>query len=48
MSDLFYKCRLCGLTFSDCEMSEEHYHAKSVGNDDIAVNLAENFSEETI
>lgn len=48
MSDLFYKCRLCGLTFSDCGMSEEHYHAKSVGNDDIAVSLAENFSEETI
>lgn len=49
MSDLLCKCRLCGLAFSEREMSEEHYPAKCVGNDDIvAVNIAEVFSEETI
>ena len=29
------KCKLCNKTFSDEEMSEEHYPAKSVGNDDV-------------
>ena len=29
------KCRLCGKRFPNDEMSEEHYPAKSVGNDDI-------------
>ena len=29
------KCRLCGGFFPENEMSEEHYPAKSVGNDDI-------------
>ena len=49
MSDLLCKCRLCGLVFSDREMSEEHYPAKCVGNDDIvAVNIADVFSEKTI
>lgn len=32
-----YICKLCGNTFSDKEMSEEHYPAKSVGNDDIVL-----------
>lgn len=42
------KCRLCLNYFSDEEMSEEHYPAKSVGNDDIvAVNIAQIMSEET-
>ena len=30
-----YKCRLCKHFFSESEMSEEHYPAKSAGNDDI-------------
>lgn len=30
-----FKCRLCGEVFSEIDMSEEHYPAKSVGNDDI-------------
>ena len=48
MIDSYCKCKLCGLTFLDSEMSEEHYPAKSVGNDDIvAVNIADIFSEET-
>lgn len=29
------KCRLCGQFFHSSEMSEEHYPAHSVGNDDI-------------
>ena len=49
MIDSYCKCKLCGLTFLDSEMSEEHYPAKSVGNDDIvAVNIADIFSEETL
>ena len=28
-------CRLCGKSFLISEMSEEHYPAHSVGNDDI-------------
>lgn len=40
-------CRLCCNHFSDEEMSEEHYPAKSVGNDDIvAVNISQVMSEE--
>lgn len=34
-SDKFYKCKLCLNYFSDKDMSEEHYPAKSVGNNDI-------------
>ena len=30
-----YICRLCRRTFTEEEMSKEHYPAKSVGNDDI-------------
>lgn len=30
-----HKCKLCGLTFCDAEMSDEHYPARSTGNDDI-------------
>lgn len=30
-----YKCRLCGKQCSEKEISEEHYPAKSVGNNDI-------------
>ena len=29
------KCKLCGNYFDDNEMSEEHYPARSVGNNDI-------------
>ena len=29
------KCKLCNKYFDYSEMSEEHYPAKSVGNDDI-------------
>lgn len=29
------KCKLCGMFFSNEEMSEEHYPARSVGNEDI-------------
>lgn len=29
------QCRLCGLFFDNKEMSEEHYPARSVGNNDI-------------
>lgn len=29
------QCRLCHGYFSDEEMSDEHYPARSVGNDDI-------------
>ena len=49
MAELLYKCRLCGQFFSDDEMSDEHYPAKCVGNDDVvAVNIADIFSEETM
>lgn len=35
------KCKLCGKFFDDEEMSEEHYPARSVGNEDIvAFNIA--------
>ena len=30
-----YECRLCGKQCSEEEISEEHYPAKSVGNNDI-------------
>jgi len=29
------KCKLCGMNYSEDEMSEEHYPARSVGNEDI-------------
>jgi hypothetical protein len=29
------KCKLCGMHYSEDEMSEEHYPARSVGNEDI-------------
>lgn len=42
MAEKKNKCRLCGKYYSDSEMSEEHYPAHSVGNDDIvALNLVE-------
>lgn len=31
------RCKLCGNSFSNKEMSEEHYPAKSVGNNDIVL-----------
>lgn len=38
------KCRLCGQFFDDKEMSEEHYPARSVGNEDIvALNITKMF-----
>ena len=41
------KCRLCGKSFPPSEMSEEHYPAHSVGNDDIVtldiIKLLDNF-----
>lgn len=30
-----YKCKLCGKYYSDKEMSDEHYPARCVGNEDI-------------
>ena len=43
-----YKCKLCGNYFPYEEMSEEHYPARSVGNNDIvAVNIAK-FTDEEI
>ena len=30
-----FKCKLCGEFYCDEEMSEEHYPARSVGNEDI-------------
>lgn len=37
-----YKCKLCGQLFSEKEISEEHYPARSVGNNDIVkMNLVE-------
>lgn len=42
-----YKCKLCGGLFSDEEMSEEHFPARSVGNDDIiSLNISKMFSDE--
>lgn len=29
------RCKLCGMLFPDSEMSEEHYPARSVGNNDV-------------
>lgn len=29
------RCKLCGMEFSEAEMSEEHYPARSTGNDDV-------------
>lgn len=38
------KCKLCGKFFSNAEMSEEHYPARSVGNEDIvALNIIKMF-----
>ncbi len=38
------KCKLCGIFFKDEEMSEEHYPARSVGNEDIvALNIVKMF-----
>ena len=43
-----YKCKLCGKYFRYKEMSEEHYPARSVGNNDIVtVNIAK-FMDEKI
>ena len=42
-----YKCKLCGNHFPYEEMSEEHYPAHSVGNDDIvAFNIAKIMDED--
>ena len=42
------KCKLCGNYFPDEKMSEEHYPARSVGNNDIiAINIAK-FTDEDI
>ena len=35
MSNKTYKCKLCNKNYKYEEMSEEHYPAKSVGNEDI-------------
>lgn len=46
------KCKLCGEFFDDKEMSEEHYPARSVGNEDIValdlVKLFDSFQSEEI
>lgn len=43
MKDLIYKkCKLCGFTYVEEEMSEEHYPARNTGNEDIvSVSLSE-------
>ena len=39
------RCKLCGKIFPETEMSEEHYPAKSVGNDDVvAVDIVKMYS----
>lgn len=44
---LSYRCRLCAGLFSDEEMSEEHYPARSVGNNDIVyLDIAKLLSDE--
>ena len=35
LNDKSYKCKLCGKYFLENEMSDEHYPARSVGNEDI-------------
>lgn len=44
------KCKLCGGFFGDKEMSEEHYPARSVGNEDIValdlIKLFDSFQSE--
>ncbi len=46
------RCKLCGEYFGDKEMSEEHYPARSVGNEDIValdlVKLFDSFQSEEI
>ena len=35
------RCKLCGALFKDSDMSEEHYPARSTGNDDILDRVVE-------
>lgn len=35
MDKIKFKCKLCGMYYSEDEMSEEHYPARSVGNEDV-------------
>ena len=52
MEDTKLKCKLCGRFFDDEEMSEEHYPARSVGNEDIValniVKMLDSFQSEEI
>ena len=44
MKQVEFKCKLCGEFFNNEEMSEEHYPARSVGNEDIvAPNIVKMF-----
>lgn len=44
MENTKLKCKLCGEFFCDEEMSEEHYPARSVGNEDVvAVDIVKMF-----
>lgn len=47
-----FKCKLCGIYYSDDEMSEEHYPARSVGNEDVValdiIKLFESFQSKEI
>lgn len=44
------KCKLCGKYYDENEMSEEHYPAKSVGNEDIVeldiIKMFDSFQDE--
>lgn len=43
-----FKCKLCNQFYCDEEMSEEHYPARSVGNEDIVeINIVEMFDSLT-
>ncbi len=47
-----HKCKLCGNIFSNEEMSDEHYPARSVGNEDIVafdlIKLFDSFESEEL
>jgi len=48
-TEILYQCKLCQKLFTDAEMSDEHYPAHCVGNDDIVqldlVKLLDSFVE---
>lgn len=50
MDKIKIKCKLCGMYYSEDEMSEEHYPARSAGNEDIValdiVKMMDSFQSE--